>query len=157
MTPAVSTPRRRARRPLLGYNGTEGDPATYSGYIFTDRVVRLIEAHAANTAPLFIYWALHNTHAPIEAPQRFLDLYPQHKDDKTRQTFSGMVSVVDESVANVTRALKATGAWARTLLVWSTDNGSPVPPRPPPARPQPPLPPPPPPLPPPPLRASHPA
>ena len=38
-----------------------------------------------------------------------------------------MVSVVDEAVANVTAALKARpGMWARTLLVWTTDNGAPV-------------------------------
>ena len=37
-----------------------------------------------------------------------------------------MVSVVDESVRNVTHALKAASMWDDTLFVWTTDNGSPV-------------------------------
>ena len=39
---------------------------------------------------------------------------------------NAMVSTVDETAANVSAALKRTGLWAETLLVWSTDNGSPV-------------------------------
>ena len=43
-----------------------------------------------------------------------------------RQTFSGMVSAVDEAVSNVTAALEGAGMWATSLFVWTTDNGSPV-------------------------------
>jgi len=111
---------------LVGLNGTKGDLATYSGYIFTAEVVRLVTTHKPSDGPLFIYWALHNTHAPIEAPQRFLDLYPQFEADVKKQTFSAMVSVVDESVANVTSALHQSGMWEQTLFVWTTDNGSPI-------------------------------
>ena len=53
------------------------------------------------------YLALHNTHAPIEAPVEFSGLY--HFDLEKRNTFDGMISVVDSAVANVTAALKANG------------------------------------------------
>ena len=36
-------------------NGTLGDEATYSGFIFTRRVVELVQAHAS-TDPMFVYW-----------------------------------------------------------------------------------------------------
>ena len=75
-------------------------------------------------APFFLYFALHNTHGPIEAPRRFIDMY--NFSLPLRNTFDAMVSVVDESVANVTRALRETGMWNNTLFVWATDNGSPV-------------------------------
>ena len=37
-----------------------------------------------------------------------------------------MVSVVDESVRNVTEALRRRGMWNDSLVVWTTDNGSPI-------------------------------
>ena len=41
--------------PEIGMNGTLGDEATYSGFIFTRRVVELVQAHAS-TDPVFVYW-----------------------------------------------------------------------------------------------------
>ena len=61
---------------------------------------------------------MHNTHAPIEAPDRFVSMY--HFNDTKKNTFLGMVSVVDETVQNVTQALKETGMWSNTLFVWTT-------------------------------------
>ena len=103
--------------PLFGYNGSLGDENTYSGFVFTEQAVKTIYAHNKTTPnqPMFMYLALHNTHAPIEAPDRFVSMY--NFKDKKRNTFLAMVSVVDESVANVTRALKETGMWSNTLLV----------------------------------------
>lgn len=40
-----------------------------------------------------------------------------------QRNFLGMLSAVDESVANVTRVLKARGMWDNTLLIFSSDNG----------------------------------
>lgn len=71
-----------------------------------------------------MYLALHNTHGPIEAPKRFIDMYSF--DDEKKNTFSAMVSVVDETVKNVTDALKEQGLWNNTLVIWTTDNGSPI-------------------------------
>lgn len=103
-----------------------GDDAHYNGYTFTQRAVELIHAHASKggDAPFFLYYALHNTHAPIEAPAKYVDLY--NFSLEKRNHFDAMVSVVDSAVANVTQALKATGMWADTFFVWATDNGSPV-------------------------------
>ena len=110
--------------PVLGINGTLNDTATYSGYIFTNRVVEIVQQHDAKT-PLFVYWAIHNTHAPIEAPERFVSPYNSF-GDRRKEVFSAMVSAVDEAVLNVTSALKSKDMWANTIFVWTTDNGSPV-------------------------------
>jgi hypothetical protein len=63
-------------------------------------------------------------HDPMEAPQRFLDLYDAEAiPNQVEYAFS---SVIDEGLANVTAALKAKGMWANTLLVVSSDNGGPA-------------------------------
>ena len=79
---------------------------------------------------------LHNTHLPNEAPQRFIDLY--NSSDTFKNTFYGMVSVVDETVANVTAALKVRDAGpsqdASTNAPWRADCVSALPPPLPPTR-----------------------
>jgi arylsulfatase A-like enzyme len=110
--------------PLFGLNGTAAgasDDSTYSGYLFTERAVELIDEH--ENGPMFLYLALHNTHAPVEAPQRFINLYEgsDFGNDTKKKAFSAMVSAVDESVFNVTEALKRNGFWESTLFVWTTD------------------------------------
>jgi hypothetical protein len=42
--------------------------------MFTEHAVQLIEAHDVSK-PFFLYLALHNTHAPVEAPARFVNMY----------------------------------------------------------------------------------
>lgn len=107
----------------------DADPAIkgqYNAFRFTAAATGAILAHNASAAPLFLYVALQNTHAPIEADASFSALYP-HETYKTRRDFSGMLSAVDSSVANITAALKAAGMWDDTLLLWVSDNGTPVP------------------------------
>lgn len=108
-------------QPAVGQNGT------YTGYLFADEAVRQIRAAAASQEPTFMYLALHNTHAPVEAPQRFIDLYNNTLWNGTLEaTFNAQVSFVDEVVKNVTTELKSQGLWDNALVVWSTDNGAPV-------------------------------
>ena len=64
----------------------------------------VVEFHEPSV-PLFLYLALHNTHAPIEAPQRFVDLYSFANPKENN--FNAQVSFVDETVKNLTLALKA--------------------------------------------------
>lgn len=101
-----------------------GDNGTYTGYLFSAEAVRVVEAHDTSR-PLFMYLALHDTHAPLEAPWEFVEPY-MHWNDTKRAIFSGMLSFVDATVQNLTRALHRKGMWENTLFVWTNDNGSPV-------------------------------
>lgn len=133
--------------PCVGQNGTgtptnkSGADAHYNGYTFTAEAVRIINnfGHELMKAPrtasgqrsasnrrLFLYFAIHNTHNPTEAPIRFQQLYSTLDAWPTRQVFNAMVSVVDETTSNITQALRRAGLWDETLFIWSTDNGSPV-------------------------------
>ena len=100
----------------------------WTGARFGAAAVAAVTGHAAQygaSAPLFLYYALHDTHGPIEVPQRYQDMYPNVSLARQR-TFYGMASAVDEAVANLTAALHSTGMWNNSLVVVMTDNGSPV-------------------------------
>ena len=121
--------------PLLGTNGTldpdhvSGTNSSYSAELFGARAEALIANHDAASSSFFLYLALHNTHAPIEAPRRLVALYNEtagFEGDPQKAVFAAMVSSVDETVLRVVTALKKNDMWDDTLLVWTTDNGAPV-------------------------------
>eukprot|EP01065_Artemidia_motanka_P035480 TRINITY_DN43383_c0_g1_i1.p1 TRINITY_DN43383_c0_g1~~TRINITY_DN43383_c0_g1_i1.p1 ORF type:complete len:536 (+),score=179.18 TRINITY_DN43383_c0_g1_i1:86-1609(+) len=109
--------------PAVGINGTN-----YSMFLYRDRVLRLIAAHPL-PEPFFLFLAFANNHEPLEVPARYKASYPTPGSTKGEQdwtTYQAMITAVDESIGEVTAALKARGMWADTLLVWTSDNGGPV-------------------------------
>jgi hypothetical protein len=85
---------RNVSGPALGKNGTN------NMFGFTQVAVDIVHAHAASNVrrrlrnwaprPLFLYAALHNTHAPFEVPRRFEALYTH--SFRPQNVWSGMVS-----------------------------------------------------------------
>ncbi|GFS27251.1 arylsulfatase B [Elysia marginata] len=103
-----------------------GQPATgqdghHSTYMYTHRAVEVIRAHN-KSKPLFLYMAYQAPHNPLEVPEVFEKPY-QDIHDTDRRKYAGLVSMMDEGVANLTQALRDNGLWDNTLLVFSTDNG----------------------------------
>jgi len=109
----------------------------YSTELFTTEAVALIEAHPKDGTPFFLYMshqAVHVGNAPMkshpeyaldQAPARYMEPYAWVKDEQ-RRNLSAMVTALDESVGNLTAALKAHAMWETTLLIFSTDNGGPT-------------------------------
>eukprot|EP00937_MAST-01D_sp_MAST-1D-sp2_P002111 g2111.t1 len=104
-------------RPARAFNGT------YSAHLFGGYAEQALRRHAADPrrgprAPFFMYLAYTVTHSPEQAPARYTARYPGGWVEGRRQ-YAGMASALDESVGNVTRALKELGMWNNTLLVLS--------------------------------------
>jgi len=97
----------------------------YSTTLFAEEAARIVEAHPEG-APLFLYLAFQAVHAPAEVPQEYVDAYKATIADPMRRKFAGMLSCMDEGLANVTAALQARGWMDSTLVVFTTDNGGPV-------------------------------
>lgn len=101
-----------------------GENGTYSAFLFTEEATRVIEKHDPST-PMFMFLAYELTHEPLQAPQRFIDLYPE-SIFSARRLGLAMISAVDEGIANVTAALKARGMYENSLIIFSSDNGGPA-------------------------------
>ena len=77
---------------------------------------------------LYIAWqSVHSVEGPdpeqLKAPQSYIDAFNASIPNLQRRVFAAMTTTLDEGVGNVTAALKRTGLWDDTLLIFSTDNG----------------------------------
>jgi len=80
------------------YNGT------YITYLHTKQVVDIVKSHDT-TEPLFLYFSFHLVHAPDQVPKKYVAPY-KNISNRERRLFAGMLSCLDESIGNLTRALK---------------------------------------------------
>ena len=105
-------------------NGT--GPDNYEEALFAERVLQIVNNHDTST-PLFLYYAPHLIHDPLQVPDRYLEKF-SFIDYKPRQTYAAMVKYLDDIVGNLTAALKQRGLWDNLLLITSTagDNGGPI-------------------------------
>ncbi|XP_065191775.1 arylsulfatase B-like [Sycon ciliatum] len=105
--------------PADGINGTD-----YEEALFKKHVLQVISSHPADT-PLFLYYAPHIAHTPLQVPQDYLDRYA-FIDTVDRRIYHAMVAYLDDVIGNLTAALKDRDLWDNTLIVVSSDNGGPV-------------------------------
>lgn len=102
-----------------GHDNSSG--CVYEEFLFRSQALSLIAAHDPSV-PLFLNYAPHLVHDPMEAPPAYLAKFA-FIPDKTRRTYAAMVNMLDDVVGDVADALKERGMWEDTVfLVWS-DNG----------------------------------
>lgn len=99
-----------------------GERCVHEERVLTDEVVRILRAHNGSR-PLFLFWATHYVHMPLQVPQAYLDNF-SFIDDKYRRLNHAMISNLDDNVAEVVGVLHETGLWNTTLLVFHADNGT---------------------------------
>ncbi|KAG7236597.1 hypothetical protein INR49_000720 [Caranx melampygus] len=100
-----------------------GQEGKYSTTLFTQRARKILESHDPAGRPLFLLLSLQAVHTPLQPPKPYI--YP-YRDmaNVARRKFAAMVSTVDESVRNVTYALRKYGYYKNSVIIYSTDNGA---------------------------------
>lgn len=95
---------------------------TYDAYTYRDDLTDIIKNHDTSK-PFFLYLPLHNVHGPFQAPDEWIDLYPEGSTCEFRRTYQAMVSVADNITGHVVQLLKQKKMWENTIMVVSADNG----------------------------------
>jgi arylsulfatase A-like enzyme len=70
-----------------------------------------------------MYLAFQSVHSPLQAPQQYQNMYPNLTGNYVMR--NAMVSAMDDQVGNITATLKATGQMENTIIVFTSDNGTP--------------------------------
>jgi len=102
---------------------TPGEICEYEEQILVDEVLRLINTHDVSSGnPLYLLYSMHLVHMPLEALQESMKLF-DHIHNPHRKKMHAMVYTVDLYVGQIVDALRTTGMWDNTLLVFHADNG----------------------------------
>ncbi|XP_072172237.1 arylsulfatase I-like [Diadema setosum] len=102
----------------------------YSTEIFTSEAQDIIKSHNSSE-PMFLYLAHQAVHAGVygnhllEAPHKYIQRFP-HITNSGRRLYAAMVSALDDSVGNVTQALRESGLYENSVIIFTTDNGGPT-------------------------------
>ena len=102
--------------PAQNLNGT-----AYEEQIFKDRILSIVNNHTTST-PLFLYYAPHIVHAPLDVPSSYLTNFSSIASDNRKQ-YLAMVKYFDDVVGELVTALQSKNMWNDTLIVVSSDNG----------------------------------
>lgn len=107
----------------------------YSGDLMFQEIQHFISRNKAN--PFFLYWATPIPHAPLQAPQEWVDKYVKKFGDEEpylgergyfphrypHAAYAAMVSYQDDQIGKLVEQLKELGIYKSTLIMFSSDNG----------------------------------
>ncbi|MBI5771643.1 MAG: sulfatase-like hydrolase/transferase [Verrucomicrobia bacterium] len=99
------------------------DPAFYTTDAYADRAVDWLGRN--QTKPWFLYLPFNAQHAPLQAPQKYLDRFPKITDEK-RKLFAAMMAGMDDAVGRVLAKVRELRQEENTLIFYIADNGGPT-------------------------------
>ncbi|MDP4626141.1 MAG: arylsulfatase [Akkermansiaceae bacterium] len=90
--------------------------------VFFEEATEFIEKQVEAKKPFFAYISTNAPHGPYNAPQKYLDMYPE-LEGKT-QSFFAMITNIDDNVGQLRARLAEIGAADNTIFIFTTDNGT---------------------------------
>jgi arylsulfatase A-like enzyme len=99
------------------------DPNFYTTDAYAERAVDWIGKQ--KDRPWFLYLPFNAQHAPLQAPQKYLDRFPNIADEN-RKIFAAMMSAMDDAVGRVLAKVREMGQEENTLVFYVADNGGPT-------------------------------
>ena len=89
---------------------------------FSDKAVEYIDKNATSDAPFFMYLAYNAPHAPLQAPQKYLDR-TKHIYNAERSVYAAMILAVDDGIGRIWNALEKYDIDDNTMIFFLSDNG----------------------------------
>jgi arylsulfatase A-like enzyme len=96
----------------------------YSTQLLTREAVKFVDDQSRGR-PFFLYVPFNAVHAPHQVPEVYKA--PYEKLAEPRRTYAGMLAAMDEGIGQILEALDRKGLRENTLVVFSADNGGPMP------------------------------
>ena len=91
----------------------------------TLEAVKCIEKAVADHKPFYLYMSHYAVHAPFEKDERFYSKYIQAGLNEHQATYASMLEGMDKSLGDLMDTIKRLGISQNTIILFSSDNGSP--------------------------------
>lgn len=108
---------------------TEIDPTGHATDLFSQWSVEFIEQQSrSGVQPWFLYLAYNAPHTPIQPPDDWLQRVKARQPDITerRAALVALIEHMDAGIGRVIAALKQSGQYENTMIVFTSDNGGQV-------------------------------
>ena len=97
------------------------DEKGYTTDLIGAESARVIVEHDTSK-PLFLYVPFNAVHSPFQAPQSYIDKYPDIKQNR-RRIYAAMTTAMDDAIGQIVTALEKRRMTNNTLIVFCSDNG----------------------------------
>jgi arylsulfatase A-like enzyme len=99
------------------------DPDFYTTDAYAERAVDWLDKQ--QDKPWFLYVPFNAQHAPLQAPQKYIDRFGTIKNEQRRK-FAAVMSAMDDAVGKILDKVRAMGEEENTLIFFLADNGGPT-------------------------------
>ena len=115
---------RRYFSPYQNANLPDGEEGEFLCDRLGKEAASLIE-HAAADKPFFLYFAPYAVHTPLQAKAELIAKYKNKPKTEAHNNpvYAALIQSMDENVGRVLQALRESGRWDNTLIIFTTDNG----------------------------------
>ncbi|MEQ8808309.1 MAG: sulfatase-like hydrolase/transferase [Imperialibacter sp.] len=120
---------RRHDLNYMRHNNEVIDPKGHATDLFTQWSVDYIKNQAKDSKPFFLYLAYNAPHFPVQPPADWLERVKKREPNitDTRASLVAFIEHLDDGIGKVIQALKESGQYDNTLIIFSSDNGGHLP------------------------------
>jgi len=117
--------KRRHDQNYMRLNEKLIDPPGHATDVFTDWAVEYIEQYKNVNDPFFMYLAYNAPHFPVQPPEDWLLKVKAREGgiSEKRAKLVAFIEHLDDGIGKVVEALKQSGKYENTIIVFSSDNG----------------------------------
>ncbi|MEX0881918.1 MAG: sulfatase-like hydrolase/transferase, partial [Cyclobacteriaceae bacterium] len=120
---------RRHGRNYMRLNEETIDPEGHATDLFTEWSVDYIKSREKSKEPFFLYLAYNAPHFPVQPPEEWLIKVKNREPgiNDTRAALVAFIEHMDDGIGKVIQALKESGQYENTLIIFTSDNGGHLP------------------------------
>ncbi|CAM3408863.1 sulfatase-like hydrolase/transferase [Aquirufa ecclesiirivi] len=114
---------------FMRLNTNKIEPVGHATDLFTQWSVDYIHQQAKSKDPFFLYLAYNAPHFPVQPPKEWLDkvLLKNPGISEKRAKLVAFIEHLDDGIGKVIDALKQSGQYENTIIVFTSDNGGHLP------------------------------